>query len=75
MDCDLYSSTRTVLELAAPQLRSGSIVVFDDLLAFPGYEDHELRAFEEFTDASGLRWEIVAACLLGREVAFRVLPP
>lgn len=74
VDCDLYSSTRTVLELAAPRLQSGSILVFDDLLAFPGYEDHELRAFEEFTDASGLRWEIIAACLLGREVAFRVLP-
>lgn len=75
VDCDLYSSTRTVLALAAPRLRPGSIVVFDDLLAFPGCEDHELRAFEEFTGSSGLRWEITAACLLGREVALRVMPP
>jgi hypothetical protein len=74
VDCDLYSSTRTVLELSAPRLQPGSVVVFDDLLAFPGYEEHELRAFLEFREASGLRWEIVAACLLGREVAFRALP-
>ncbi|GAA4866822.1 class I SAM-dependent methyltransferase [Luteimonas vadosa] len=74
VDCDLYSSTRTVLELAAPRLQAGSIVVFDDLLAFPGYERHELRAFQEHCQATGMRWEIVAACLLGREVAFRVLP-
>ena len=73
VDCDLYSSTRTVLAAAADRLVAGSVVVFDDLLGYPGYEAHELRAFEEFVMERGLRWEVIAACLLGREVAIRVI--
>lgn len=72
IDCDLYSSTRTVLEAADDRLVPGSVLVFDDFLGYPGYEQHELRAFEEFVSARGIGWELVAACLLGREVAIRI---
>ena len=72
IDCDLYSSTRTVLAEAEPRLVPGSVIVFDDLLGYPGYEQHELRAFEEFVAATGLRWELLGATLLGREVAMRI---
>ena len=72
IDCDLYSSTRTVLAAAEPRLVPGSVIVFDDLLGYPGYEQHELRAFEEFVAATGMRWELLAATLLGREVAVRI---
>jgi hypothetical protein len=72
VDCDLYSSTRTVLEHAGPRLVPGSVVVFDDLLGYPGYEQHELRALEEFTAAHGIGWYLIAACLMGREVAIRI---
>jgi hypothetical protein len=72
IDCDLYSSTRTVLEAAAPRLVVGSVVVFDDLLGYPGYREHELRALEEFTHETGMKWEVIVAALLGREVAVRI---
>lgn len=72
VDCDLYSSTCTVLAAAGPRLVPGSVLVFDDMLGYPGFEQHELRAFEEHVRRTGLRWELVAACLLGREVAIRV---
>lgn len=47
IDCDLYSSTRTVLEALRSHMRPGTIVYFDE---FPS-PDHELRAFREFLDA------------------------
>lgn len=72
VDCDLYSSTRTVLAQADRRLLPGSVIVFDDLLGYPGYQHHELRAFEEFARDRGLQWDIIAAALLGREVAVRV---
>lgn len=72
IDCDLYSSTRTVLTEAAPRLMPGSVIVFDDMLGYPGYEQHELRAFQEFASESGLEWELISAALLGREVALRI---
>ena len=73
IDCDLYSSTRTVLAAAGPRLVAGSVLVFDDLLCYPGFEQHELRAFEEYAQSTGLRWELLAATLLGREVAIRII--
>ncbi len=72
IDCDLYSSTRTVLATVRGQLVPGSVLVFDDLLGFPGYAAHELRAWEEFCEVHAVRWELLAACLLGREVALRI---
>lgn len=74
IDCDIYSSTQTVLKCAGPFLVPGSVIVFDDLLGYPGHEEHELRAFNEFVVERALRWELLAASLLGREVAIRILP-
>ena len=73
IDCDLYSSTRTVLAEARRHLVAGSVLVFDDLLGYPGFEAHELKAWDEFTAAHDVRWELLAACLLGREVAVRIV--
>ena len=72
VDCDLYSSTRTVLASARPHLVPGSVLVFDDLLGYPGHAAHELRAWEEFCVTHGVHWNLIAACLLGREVAVRI---
>lgn len=73
IDCDLYSSTRDVLDALTPRLVPGSVLVFDDLLGYPGYEGHELRALEEFLAATGWRYRVVAAALLGREVAIELV--
>ena len=72
IDCDLYSSTKTVLQCANARLVPGSVLLFDDFLGYPGYEQHELRAFEEFVSEEKIGWEVVAGCLLGREVAIRI---
>lgn len=72
IDCDLYSSTKTVLQCANARLVPGSVLLFDDFLGYPGYEQHELLAFEEFVNEEKIGWEVVAGCLLGREVAIRI---
>lgn len=45
LDADLYSSTKTVLELLAPRIVTGTIVVLDEYFIM---EEHERRAFDEF---------------------------
>ena len=47
VDCDLYSSTREVLDWLEPHLRPGTLVYFDDLFD----HDAELRAVWEWVDA------------------------
>jgi Flp pilus assembly protein TadD len=72
IDCDLYSSTRTVLAELGPKLVPGSLVVFDDFLAYEGYEEHEFRAAQEYFESALLSFELAGAVLLGRSVAYRV---
>jgi hypothetical protein len=47
MDCDLYSSTKYVLSKVAPFLVPGTIIVFDELTTYNGFEFHEWRALYE----------------------------
>jgi len=53
VDGDLYSSAVTVLSLVGPRLRAGSVIVFDEFFNFPGWEDHEFRAWQEHLAATG----------------------
>jgi hypothetical protein len=49
VDCDLYSSTKTVLDLLAPRLRVGSTLVLDDFLLEPGWQHQEHKAWFDVT--------------------------
>jgi hypothetical protein len=60
LDCDLYSSTRTVLELLAPRIVPGTVIVLDEYLNYPGWEAHEFKAFQEFVQAGGRRYRYAA---------------
>lgn len=56
MDCDLYSSTKEVLQALAPRLVRGTIIVFDEYLNYPAWRDHQHRAFQEFVKERALRY-------------------
>lgn len=48
VDSDLYSSAAFVLRLVAPRLSSGTILIFDELINYPGFKDGEARALYEW---------------------------
>jgi hypothetical protein len=55
VDCDLYSSTRTVFDCCRDRIGPGTILVFDEFFNYVGWRLHEYRAFMEF--AAELGWE------------------
>ncbi|MBW4613115.1 MAG: class I SAM-dependent methyltransferase [Desmonostoc vinosum HA7617-LM4] len=57
IDCDLYSSTKTVFDYFGARLTKGSIIVFDELIGYSGFEQHELKAFYEFALASEKKFQ------------------
>jgi hypothetical protein len=57
VDCDLYTSTKTVLDLLAPRLVPGSRIVLDDFMLMPGWQREEHRAFFEFVEREGWQFE------------------
>lgn len=51
IDCDLYESTKPVLEFVQPILQDGTLLIFDDYFCFKGNPDFgERRAFREFLE-------------------------
>lgn len=47
IDCDIYSSTNTVLELIAPRIKPGSVLVFDEYIVNPTWREDEFKAFQD----------------------------
>jgi hypothetical protein len=46
IDCDLYSSTKEVLE--GINVTKGTVILFDELFGYDGYEAHEYKALREY---------------------------
>lgn len=59
LDADLYSSTVTVLEHVGPRLQQGSVIAFDEYFNYPGWEQHEHRAWQEYVTKSGIEFDYV----------------
>jgi predicted O-methyltransferase YrrM len=75
VDGDLYSSAKTVLDLVGPRLRAGSIVVFDEFFNFPGWEDQEFRAWQEYLEKSRAQVCYEAYTVNNEQVVVRIVDP
>ena len=73
VDCDLYSSTVTIFEGLGPRLQPGAIILFDEYYNFYRWQEHEFRAFQEYVERSGIRYEYIAFSVTGQQAAVRVL--
>jgi hypothetical protein len=70
VDCDLYTSTKTILDLLAPRLVSGTIILFDEYFNYPNWERHEFKAFQEFVVAHSVKYTYLA--FARQQVAVRI---
>jgi predicted O-methyltransferase YrrM len=72
VDCDIYSSTVTVLQTLAPQLRAGTVLVFDEYFNYPNWQRHEWRAFQEFIRDNGMSYRYLGFAQKIGHVAVRL---
>ncbi len=73
VDCDLYESTRTILTDLGPRLQPGTVIIFDEYLAYEGWERHEYRAFQAFMEDRPLAYEYIGFNIFGRQAAVRIV--
>ena len=57
VDCDLYSSTKTIFTALAAHIVAGSVIVFDEYFNYPNWREHEFRAFHEFVETHSVEYE------------------
>jgi predicted O-methyltransferase YrrM len=69
IDSDLYSSAMTVLDLFAPRIRPGTVIVFDEFFNYPGWKEGEFKAFQEFVHRYRLRFEYAGYASAAEQVA------
>ena len=72
IDCDLYSSTVTVLSLLKSQIVPGTIIIFDEYFNYPGWNLDEFKAWQEFVAANGRTYEYIGYVGRHQKVAVRV---
>jgi hypothetical protein len=72
IDCDIYSSTVTILACFKDRIVPGTVIVFDEYFNYPNWKAHEHKAFEEFIERTGYRFEYLAYSF--RQMSVRILP-
>jgi hypothetical protein len=72
VDCDLYESTKVALNLLADRIGATTILVFDEYINFPGWQQHEFKAFHEFSIERKLSYQYIGYCPLSEQVAIRI---
>lgn len=60
IDCDLYSSTKTVFEHLYKRFQKGTIILFDEYFNFAGWRQHEHKAFTEMLLEKGIKVSYLA---------------
>ena len=75
VDCDLYSSTVTVLEHVGPRLVPGSVIVFDEYFNYPGWQDGEHLAWQEYVAKTGTSFTYLGYTLEDEQVAVQIAAP
>jgi hypothetical protein len=69
IDTDTYTPAQHILEVSKPRMREGTVVVFDELIGYPNWRQHEFRALQEMLKREDYRF----IGFTSRQVAIRML--
>ena len=66
IDTDTYSPAKVVLEELKPYFKSGTIILFDELLGYPNWRNHEFKALNEVLNPRNMNfWDLlIMDCVL-----------
>ena len=72
IDCDLYSSTKTVFKYLGDRINSGVIIVFDEYFNVCYWKHNEFKAFQEFVAERKILYDYLGYNSKGSQVAVRI---
>jgi hypothetical protein len=70
VDCDLYTSTRTIFMLLAERIVPGTVILFDEYFNYPNWEQHDFKAFQEFVTDRTVKYRYLG--FSRQQVAMRI---
>lgn len=72
VDCDLYSSTKTIFELCHNRIVPGTIISFDEYFNYAGWQHGEYKAFQEYVANHNRKYEYITYNAMHMQVAVRI---
>ena len=72
-DADLYSSTICALNWASSVIDQNTILIFDEFLINPNWENDEYKALEEFCSQNNYKYEVLAVSFFSKQLAVRLI--
>ena len=73
VDCDLYSSTVTVLTELKDNIVPGTVIIFDEYMNYPGWQLDEFKAWQEHCKMYGVKYEYIGRVSRHQKVAIRII--
>lgn len=70
VDCDLYSSTKTIFDNLYDRITKDTIIVFDEYYNYNNWKEHEYKAFQEFCKKYDVSYEYVGLSI--EQVAVKI---
>ena len=72
VDCDLYSSTKTIFDLLQDRICKGTIIVFDEYFNYPGWKNGEFKAFLEYVTENRIKYNYITYNNTNEQVAILI---
>jgi len=72
VDCDLYSSTKTIFDCLGPRIRPGTVIVFDEYFNYFGWKEGEFKAFQEFVLKERIKYQYLSYNRISQQVCVRI---
>ena len=73
IDCDIYSSTKTVLDLLSDRIKKGTIIIFDEYIGNLHWEEDEHKAFMESIDQYQWKYEYLCYSAYTKQVVVKII--
>jgi len=73
IDCDIYSSTKKVLNLLSKQIVSGTIILFDEYFGNEHWRKDEFKAFQESVKKYNWSYEYIAFSVQTKQVLIKII--
>jgi len=73
IDCDIYSSTKTVLDLLSSRIKKGTVIIFDEYIGNLHWEEDEHKAFMESVIQYQWKYEYLFYSAYTKQVVVRVV--
>ena len=73
IDCDIYSSTKTVLDLLNARIKKGTIIIFDEYIGNLHWEEDEHKAFMESVSKYQWKYEYLCYSAYTKQVVVKII--